>query len=113
MYNTNRLANSARKAERDGRPFEAQQPLGSGRSPAPRSVVVRHPHSKYADAGHRAPRPGAVAARPVPGGASDPLSRADARCQPGDLAEEALLALGRCQMEMGDPAVGRSRLRAG
>ena len=47
MYNTNRLAKSARKAERDGRTFEANT-LGPGGTKAD-SVVVRHPHSKYAD----------------------------------------------------------------
>ena len=48
MYNTNRLAKSARKAERDGRPFEAQGYWGQVITRAD-SLVLRHPRSKYAD----------------------------------------------------------------
>ena len=47
MYNTNRLAKSARKAEREGRPFEATSLWGQVITRA-ESVVVRHPTSKYA-----------------------------------------------------------------
>ena len=48
MYNTNRLAKSARKAERDGRVFEASNLWGQVITRA-ESLVVRHPRSKYAD----------------------------------------------------------------
>ena len=48
MYNANRLANSARKAERDGRTFEANNLWGQVATKA-ESVVVRHPRSKYAE----------------------------------------------------------------
>src|ERR687889_1434901 len=48
MYNANRLATSARKAERDGRTFEANNLWGQVATKA-ESVLVRHPHSKYAD----------------------------------------------------------------
>ena len=48
MYNTNRLAKSARKAERDGRPSEAQGLWGQVVTRAD-SLIVRHPRSKYAD----------------------------------------------------------------
>ena len=47
MYNTNRLVRSARKAERDNRPFEASNLWGQVITRA-ESVAVRHPHSKYA-----------------------------------------------------------------
>src|ERR671920_2049790 len=51
MYNANRLARSARKAERDGRTFEANGLWGQVATKA-ESVLVRHPTSKYAqDAG--------------------------------------------------------------
>ncbi|MDF3053974.1 MAG: hypothetical protein K0S19_2079 [Geminicoccaceae bacterium] len=48
MYNANRLANSARKAEREGRTFEATSLWGQVATKA-ESVVVRHPRSKYAE----------------------------------------------------------------
>ena len=48
MYNANRLASSARKAEREGRTFEANNLWGQVATKA-ESVVVRHPDSKYAE----------------------------------------------------------------
>src|SRR6476661_7630313 len=48
MYNANRLANSARKAEREGRTFEANNLWGQVATKA-ESVMVRHPRSKYAE----------------------------------------------------------------
>jgi len=48
MYNTNRLAKAARKAERDGRVFEATNLWGQVITRA-ESLVVRHPRNKYAD----------------------------------------------------------------
>ena len=48
MYRANRLANSARKAERDGRTFEANNLWGQVATKA-ESVMVRHPTSKYAE----------------------------------------------------------------
>jgi hypothetical protein len=101
MYNTNRLVRSARKAEREGKPFEASNLWGQVITRA-ESVEVRHPHSKYAPQaavlrGLAMSRLGQCAA------AVSPLSQATL-LPAGDLAEEATLALGRCQMETGDPA---------
>ena len=48
MYNTKRLAGSARKAERDGRAFEANNLWGQVVTRA-ESLVARHPDSKYVD----------------------------------------------------------------
>src|SRR5215204_1617598 len=48
MYNANRLARSARQAERDGRTLEASSLWGQVATKA-ESVVVRHPTSKYAE----------------------------------------------------------------
>jgi hypothetical protein len=45
MYNANRLARSARKAEREGRTFQANGLWGQVATKA-ESVVVRHPTSK-------------------------------------------------------------------
>jgi tetratricopeptide (TPR) repeat protein len=101
MYNTNRLVRSARKAERDGKPFEASSIWGQVIVRA-ESVAVRHPHSKYAAQatvlrGLAMSRLGQCAT------AIEPLSQASL-LPPGDLAEEATFALGRCQMETGDAA---------
>ena len=101
MYNTNRLVRSARKAERQGRPFEASGLWGQVIVRA-ESVAVRHPHSKYAAQatvlrGLAMSRLGQCAT------AVQPLSQASL-LPPGDLAEEATLALGRCQIEAGNAA---------
>ena len=103
MYNTNRLAKSARKAERDGRVFEASNLWGQVITRA-ESVVVRHPRSKYADQANVL-RGLALARLDQCPSAVGPLGRLGLIDQTGDLPEEAALALGRCQMEMGDPAV--------
>lgn len=101
MYNTNRLVGSARKAEREGRPFEASNLWGQVITRA-ESVVVRHPRSKYA-----------IQATVVRGLAMSRLGQCRDAVGPlgqlsllpsGDLSEEATLALGRCQMEIGDVA---------
>ncbi len=101
MYNTNRLVRSARKAEREGRPFEASNLWGQVVTRA-ESVEVRHPDSKYA-----------VQATAIRGLALSRLGQCDeaigplgqaSLLPPGDLSEETTLALGRCQMESGDPA---------
>ncbi len=101
MYNTNRLARSARKAEREGKPYEAQSLWGQVVTRA-ESVEVRHPRSKYAPQaavlrGLAMSRLGQCEA------AIAPLNQASL-LPPGDLADEAALALGRCQLQMGDPA---------
>src|ERR671914_2916059 len=48
MYNANRLARSARQAEREGKTLEASSLWGQVATKA-ESVVVRHPTSKYAE----------------------------------------------------------------
>ena len=101
MYNTNRLVRSAQKAERENRPFEASNLWGQVITRA-ESVSVRHPHSKYAPQatvlrGLAMSRLNQCPQAVVPLGQVELLP-------PGDLAEEATLALGRCQLEIGDPA---------
>ncbi len=102
MYNTNRLAKSARKAERDGRTFEATSLWGQVVTRA-ESLQVRHPRSKYASEasvlrGLALERLGQCQAAIAPLGSLSMITRSD------DLTEEAALALGRCQLEQGDPA---------
>lgn len=100
MYNTNRLAKSARKAERDGRPSEAQGLWGQVVTRAD-SLIVRHPRSKYADQASVI-RGLALARLNQCPDAVAPLGRmANVQLSP-DLTEEAALALGRCQLELGD-----------
>jgi hypothetical protein len=100
MYNANRLARSARKAERDGRTFEASNLWGQVVVRA-ESVSVRHPDSKYASQADVL-RGVALARLGQCGPAVSPLGRA-ALLDPGtDLAEEGILALGRCTLEAGD-----------
>ena len=103
MYNTNRLAKSARKAERDGRQFEAQSLWGQVITRAD-SLVLRHPTSKYADQA-TVLRGLALARLNQCQEAVGSLGRLSMVDLPTDLAEEAALALGRCQLQLGDPAL--------
>jgi hypothetical protein len=102
MYNTKRLAGSARKAERDGRTFEANNLWGQVITRA-ESLIARHPDSKYVDE-----------ALVLKGVALSRLNQCDAAVAPlgrvsllpdhEDVTEEASLALGRCQLQLGYPA---------
>jgi len=103
MYNTNRLAKAARKAERDGRVFEATNLWGQVITRA-ESLVVRHPRSKYADRADVL-RGLALARLDQCAAAVGPLDRLSLIDLTGDLAEEATLALGRCRLELGDAAM--------
>jgi tetratricopeptide (TPR) repeat protein len=100
MYNTNRLARSARKAERDGRPSEAQGLWGQVVTRAD-SLIIRHPRSKYADQANVI-RGLALARLNQCQDAVEPLGRLGNVQLSPDLTEEAALALGRCQLELGD-----------
>ena len=102
MYNANRLANSARKAERDGRTFEAASLWGQVATKA-ESVVVRHPRSKYAE--EAALLRGVALARMGQCEQALPaLSRVGVAGVSSDLAEDAWLAAGRCQFTLGNLA---------
>ena len=98
MYNANRLAHSARKAEREGRTFEANDLWGQVATKA-ESVVVRHPTSKYAEEA-AVLRGVALAQLGQCEQALGPLSRVMLAGTPGDLTEDALLATGRCQLAL-------------
>jgi hypothetical protein len=100
MYNTKRLAGSARRAERDGRPFEANNLWGQVINRAD-SLVTRHPRSKYVDEAMVLKGLALARLNQCPTAVA-PLGRsATLRLEP-DVAEEATLALGRCKMELGD-----------
>lgn len=101
MYNTKRLAGSARKAEREGRTFEANNLWGQVITRA-ESVVVRHPDSKYVDEA-LVLKGIALARLGQCSNAVRPLARGSTIGGDGVTVEEAGLALGRCQLELGDP----------
>ena len=102
MYNTNRLAKSAWKAERDGRVFEAGNLWGQVITRAD-SLVMRHPRSKYAGEANVL-RGLALARLGQCPAAVAPLQNLSLIDRTGELMEEAALALGRCQLELGDAA---------
>jgi hypothetical protein len=103
MYNTKRLAGSARKAERDGRAFEANNLWGQVVTRA-ESLVARHPDSKYVDEA-LVLKGVALARLNQCEAAVGPLGRVSLLPADAEVTEEASLALGRCQLELGEPGV--------
>jgi hypothetical protein len=108
MYNTKRLAGSARKAERDGRVFEANNLWGQVITRAD-SLVARHPDSKYVDEA-LVLKGVALARLNQCDAAVAPLARVSLLPAEADVTEEATLALGRCQLALGEPAVAEIML---
>ena len=100
MYNANRLAGSARKAERDGRTFEANNLWGQVATKA-ESVLVRHPRSKYAEEASIL-RGVALAKLGQCEQALGPLSRVGVANLKPELSEDTWLATGRCQVTLGN-----------
>jgi len=98
MYNANRLAKSARKAERDGRTLEASSLWGQVATKA-ESVIVRHPTSKYAkEAGLL--RGVALARLGQCEDALRPLGLLGSTTVKSELAEDALMSAGRCHVAL-------------
>ncbi|HWB41269.1 MAG TPA: tetratricopeptide repeat protein [Gemmatimonadales bacterium] len=106
MYNTKRLAGSARKAERDGRTFEANNLWGQVITRA-ESLVTRHPDSKYVDEA-LVLKGVALSRLNQCEAAVAPLGRVSLLPSDSEVVEEAALALGRCQLQLGDPAVAET-----
>ena len=106
MYNANRLAKSARKAERDGRTFEANNLWGQVATKA-ESVVARHPSSKYAEEAGVL-RGVALARLGQCDAALGVLGQATLSNLSRDLTEDALLATGRCQLALGNIAASEA-----
>jgi hypothetical protein len=108
MYSTKRLAGSARKAERDGRTFEANNLWGQVVTRA-ETLVTRHPASKYVDEalvlkGLALSRLNQCHAAVVP------LGHVSLLPEEAEVREEASLALGRCHLELGDPRLAEVML---
>jgi hypothetical protein len=103
MYNTKRLAGSARKAEREGRTFQANNLWGQVITRAD-TLVARHPDSKYVDEA-LVWKGVALSRLNQCESAVAPLGRLSLLPPKDDVTEEASLALGRCQLQLGDPAL--------
>jgi tetratricopeptide (TPR) repeat protein len=108
MYNANRLAGSARKAERDGRTLEASSLWGQVATKA-ESVIARHPTSKYAEEAGLL-RGIALAKLGQCAQALGPLNSISTTKGKSDLREEAMLVSGRCQLALGNYAAGEAAL---
>jgi hypothetical protein len=102
MYNTKRLAGSARNAEREGRTFEATNLWGQVVTRAD-TLVTRHPDSKYVDEALMLKGTALARLGQCPS-AIGPLSRVSQVQGSEDAVEDAYLALARCHLELGDPA---------
>ena len=100
MYNANRLAGRAEKAERDGRTFDANSFWGQVVVKAD-SVLARHPDSKWADDA-RLLRGKALARLDRCEAAIPELARAQQELTEPHLVEEAALELGHCRLKQGD-----------
>jgi hypothetical protein len=100
MYNTKRLAGSARSAERDGRTFEATNLWGQVVTRAD-SLVTRHPDSKYVDEALMLKGTALARLGQCPN-AVGLLSRVGQVRASEDAVEDAYLSLARCQLELGD-----------
>jgi hypothetical protein len=102
MYNVKRLAGRARKAEREGRPYEAQGLWGQVAVKA-ESVVIRHPAKSWSDEARLLNGTALVRVHNCDQ-ALPPLEAVMITSRRRDLAEEAALLVGGCRLEQGDPA---------
>ena len=102
MYNVKRLAGRARKAEREGRPYEAQGLWGQVAIKA-ESVIVRHPAKSWSDEARLLHGTALVRVHDCDR-ALQPLQAVMVTSRHQDLAEEAALLVGSCRLTQGDPA---------
>lgn len=102
MYNARRLAGEARKAEKNGRAFEANRLWGLAATKAD-SVLSQHPKSKYVPEarliGATALQRSGDCQTAAPLAAQSLAATRDKR-----VAEEAALLMGRCYEALDDPA---------
>ena len=101
MYNTDRLAGRARKAEREGRPSEATG-LWSEVAVRAESVLIRHPSAGWSDRA-RLLRGTALVKTKDCRRALGPLEPLMTAAKNAQIAEEAALLVGGCRLELNDP----------
>ncbi len=101
VYNADRLADDARRAEREGRVFEAQSLWGRTAVKAD-SIVSKHPKSKWYDDA-LVLRAEAYAGSGRCEGQTARLTEAVDRASNAEQRERAALAVGKCFVAMGDP----------
>ena len=102
MYNANRLVKRAKKAEAQGRTFEAQGFWAQAEVRAD-SVVARHPTSSWTDDAQLI-RGQAMVARGDCAGALTALEAASFSRDSPEVAQQAQVLLGRCLLAEGDLA---------
>jgi hypothetical protein len=100
MYNTEQLASRAEKAEREGRPFDAQS-YWSQVSIRAESALVHHPRAGWADRA-RLLQGTALARVNACDRAIRPLEALMLGSQRTDLVEQAALLLGDCRLKQSD-----------
>jgi hypothetical protein len=101
MYNTKRLAGGARKAEAEGRTFDAASLWGQVEVKA-ESVLARHPNSKWAEEARLLQGTALVKLRNC-AGALPPLENVMVTARNATMAEEAAVLVGGCRATLGDP----------
>lgn len=101
MYNTKKLAGRARKAEREGRTFDATSLWGQVGIRA-ESVLAQHPNSKYADEARLLQATSMARLRNC-AGALQPLETVALTSPDPSFREEATVLLGGCRTQLGDP----------
>lgn len=102
MYNARRLAGEARRAERDGRAFEANRLWGLAATKA-ESVLSQHPRSKYVPEA-RLIQATALERSGDCESAAPLASRSLAASRETRVVEDAALLVGRCYERLDDPA---------
>jgi predicted negative regulator of RcsB-dependent stress response len=100
MYNANRFAKAAKKAEAQGRTFEAQGYWAQAEVRAD-SVVARHPNSTWADDAQLI-RGESMVARNDCAGAIPALEVASFSRDSPEVAQQAQVLLGRCYLAAGN-----------
>ena len=109
MYNAQRLANKAEKAERDGRRFDAQNYWAQAEVKAD-SVISRHPTSSWADDALLIKGTARVKSNACHE-AVPPLEQVLFTSPDQDLVDQANYLMGLCFYQMGDPVTAQGYLR--
>jgi hypothetical protein len=100
MYNTKRLAGRARKAEREGRPFEATG-LWNQVAVKAESVAIKHPSASWSDEARLLSATALAKLNQCPRAVRS-LEAVAASARDPKVAEEAALMLGSCRLQEGD-----------